>query len=79
MFPASSPLTVPLLVIVLSFVGAIISDKFRLPYPPVIIAIGFMLSLLRFGGGFGSIASLLFSRAALQVLLAIGRPLYLKR
>jgi CPA1 family monovalent cation:H+ antiporter len=55
MFPASSPLTVPLLVIVLSFVGAIISDKFRLPYPPVIIAIGLILSLLRFSGGFGSI------------------------
>ena len=50
-----SPLTVLLFVIVFSFLGAIISDKLKLPYPTIMVAIGFLLSLVRFGVGFGSI------------------------
>jgi CPA1 family monovalent cation:H+ antiporter len=53
---ATSPMTVMLFVIVLSFVAAIISSKLRVSYPTVMIAIGLMLSLLRFGGGFSSIS-----------------------
>lgn len=52
---SGSPLTVLLLVIVLSFLGAIISDKLKLSYPTIMVTIGFLLSLLRFGAGFGSI------------------------
>ncbi len=52
---AESPMTVALLVIVLSFVAAILSSKLKVSYPPVIIAIGFILSLLRLEGGFSSI------------------------
>jgi len=52
----TSPMTVMLFVIVLSFVAAIISSKLRVSYPTVMIAIGLMLSLLRFGGGFSSIS-----------------------
>ena len=48
-------MTVALLVIVLSFVAAILSSKLKVSYPPVIIAIGFILSLLRLEGGFSSI------------------------
>ena len=44
-----------LLVILFSFVGAILSDKLKLSYPTIMVAIGFLLSLLRFGAGFGSI------------------------
>ena len=51
----SSPLTLLLLVIVFSFVGAIISDKLKLSYPTIMVTIGFLLSLLRFGAGFASI------------------------
>jgi len=50
-----SPMTVMLLVIVLAFVAAIISSKLKVSYPTVMIAIGFILSLLRLGGGFSSI------------------------
>jgi len=48
-------MTVMLLVIVLAFVAAIISSKLKVSYPTVMIAIGFILSLLRLGGGFSSI------------------------
>lgn len=53
---ADSPLTVLLLVIVLSFLGAIISEKLRASYPIVMIGIGFLLSFLRVGGGIGGLA-----------------------
>ena len=53
---ATSPMTVMLFVIVLSFVAAIISSKLKVSYPTVMIAIGLMLSLLRFEGGFSSIS-----------------------
>ena len=49
-------MTVLLFVIVLSFVAAIVSSKVRVSYPTVMIAIGLMLSLLRFGVGFSSIS-----------------------
>ncbi len=48
-------MTVMLLVIVLAFVAAIISSRLKVSYPTVMIAIGFILSLLRLGGGFSSI------------------------
>ena len=54
-FSGMPPLTVVLLIIVLSFVGAILSSKLRLSYTIVMIAIGFLLSLLRIGGGLASI------------------------
>ncbi len=53
---AESPMTVMLSVIVLSFVAAIISSKLKVSYPTVMITIGLVLSLLRFGGGFGGIS-----------------------
>jgi CPA1 family monovalent cation:H+ antiporter len=53
---AESPMTVMLFVIVLSFVAAIISSKLKVSYPTVLIAIGLMLSLLRFEGGFSGVS-----------------------
>ena len=45
----SSPLTVLMLVVVLSFVASLLSDKLKAPYPTVMIGIGLALSLLRVG------------------------------
>ena len=53
---AESPMTVMLLVIVLSFLAAIISSKLKVSYPTVMVAIGLLLSLFRFEGGFSSIS-----------------------
>lgn len=50
-----SPLTIILLVIVLGFVAAILSSKLKVSYSTVIIAIGFILSILRLGGELGGI------------------------
>jgi len=52
---AGSPLTVLSLIIVLSFVGAILSDKLKASYTTVLIAIGLVLSFLRIAGGLGEI------------------------
>jgi CPA1 family monovalent cation:H+ antiporter len=49
------PLTIVLLVIVLSFVGSILSSKLKIAYTTVMIAIGFLLSLLRIAGGLSTI------------------------
>ena len=53
---AQSPITVMLFVIVLSFVAAIVSSKVKLSYSTVLIAIGLVLSVLRFGAGFGTVS-----------------------
>lgn len=53
---AGSLLTALSLVIVLSFVGAILSDKIKASYTTVLIAIGLALSFLRISGQLGSIA-----------------------
>ncbi len=53
---ATSPMTLMLFVIVLSFVAAIISSKLRASYTTVIVAIGLILSLLRLEVGFSSIS-----------------------
>ena len=45
----NSPLTVLLLVVILSFVASLLSDKLKAPYPTVMIGIGLALSLLRVG------------------------------
>jgi len=45
------PLTVVLLVIVLAFVGAILSEKLRISYTTIMIALGLSLSLARVAGG----------------------------
>ena len=50
-----SPLTVMLLVVVLSFVGAILSEKLRVSYPTIMIVIGLVLSLPRIAGELSSI------------------------
>ncbi|HUK27522.1 MAG TPA: cation:proton antiporter [Candidatus Acidoferrales bacterium] len=50
-----SPLTVLLLVVILSFVASLLSDKMKAPYPPILIAIGLALSVVKFGGGIGDI------------------------
>ena len=47
---AWSPVTVVSLVIFLSFLAAILSERLKASYPTVIILIGFVLSLLRIGG-----------------------------
>ena len=46
----SSPLTILLLVVILSFVASLLSDKLKAPYPTVMIGIGLALSLLRLSG-----------------------------
>src|SRR5208337_3588834 len=53
---ATSPMTIMLFVIVLSFVAAIISSKLRASYTTIIVAIGLILSLLRLEVGFSSIS-----------------------
>lgn len=52
---ATSQLTIVLLVVVLSFVGAILSEKLRVSYATVMIAIGLTLSFLRIAGGLSAI------------------------
>ncbi len=52
---AESPLEILLLVIVLSFVSAILSSRLKVSYTTVLIGIGLILSLLRFEGAFGSV------------------------
>lgn len=52
----TSPMTILLFVIVLSFVAAIISSKLRASYTTVIVAIGLILSLLRLEVGFSTIS-----------------------
>lgn len=47
---ASSPLTIVSLVIALSFLAAILGDKFKVSYTTVLITIGLALSFLRVGG-----------------------------
>jgi CPA1 family monovalent cation:H+ antiporter len=54
-FSTLPPLTIVLLVIVLSFLGSILSSKLRVSYTTVMIAIGFLLSLLRIAGGLSAI------------------------
>jgi len=54
-FSTAPPLTIVLLVIVLSFIGSILSSKLRVAYTTVMIAIGFLLSLLRITGGLSTI------------------------
>jgi CPA1 family monovalent cation:H+ antiporter len=52
---AMPPLTVILVVIVLSFLGAVISEKTRISYTTVMILIGLALSFLKIAGGLGSL------------------------
>jgi CPA1 family monovalent cation:H+ antiporter len=49
------PLTGVLLIIVLSFLGAILSGKLKISYPTIMVAIGFTLSFLKIAGGLGDI------------------------
>ncbi len=65
-FGAGSPLTVISLVIVLSFVGAILSDKLKASYTTVMIAIGLALSFLRISGG---LSSIVFDRSVILGLV----------
>lgn len=48
-------LTVVLIVIVLSFLGAILSEKIRVSYTTIMISIGLALSFLRIAGGLNTI------------------------
>lgn len=50
-----SPLAAVLVVIVLSFLGAIFSDKLRISYPTIMIVLGLTLSVLRLAGGLSGI------------------------
>jgi len=52
---AVSPLTIVSLVIFLSFLGAILSEKLKASYPTVMIVIGLVLSFLKIGGALSSI------------------------
>jgi CPA1 family monovalent cation:H+ antiporter len=54
-FSTLPPLTIVLLIIVLSFLGSILSSKLRVSYTTIMIAIGFVLSLLRIAGGLSAI------------------------
>jgi CPA1 family monovalent cation:H+ antiporter len=49
------PMTVVLIVIVLSFIGAILSEKLKISYTTVLIAIGLGLSLVRQPSGLGAL------------------------
>jgi len=53
---ANSSLTIVSLVIFLSFLGAILSERLKASYPTVMIAIGFALSFLKIGGALSSIS-----------------------
>lgn len=52
---ATPPLTVALIVIVLAFVGAILSEKSKVSYTTIMIIIGLALSFLRIAGGLTSL------------------------
>ncbi len=52
---ANPSLIVALVIISLAFVAAILSDKLKVSYTTVLLAIGFTLSFLRASGGLGSI------------------------
>lgn len=54
-FAASPFLVVAMVVIFLSFVAVILSDKLKLAYTTILLSIGFVLSFLRASGGLGSI------------------------
>ena len=54
-FSTIQPLTFSLLVVVLAFVAAILSEKLRVSYTTVLIVIGLLLSYLRVAGGFSGI------------------------
>jgi len=47
--------TVGLLVIVLSFLAALLSEKLKIPYTTILIVIGLAISFLRIAGGLGEI------------------------
>jgi CPA1 family monovalent cation:H+ antiporter len=52
---STPPLTIVLFVIVLAFVGAIMSEKFKISYTTIMIVIGLSLSLLRVSGELSSL------------------------
>jgi CPA1 family monovalent cation:H+ antiporter len=52
---AMPPLTILLLIIVLSFIGAILSEKMRVSYTTVMVLIGLVVSFLRLAGGFSAL------------------------
>jgi NhaP-type Na+/H+ or K+/H+ antiporter len=54
-FSITSPLTILMLVVVLSFIASLLSDKLKAAYPTVMIGIGLILSLLRLLGNIGDI------------------------
>ncbi len=49
------PLTIIMLVILLSFIGSILSSKLKVAYTTIMIAIGLLLSVLRVAGGLNAI------------------------
>ena len=61
-FAAGSPLSIVSLVIVLSFVAAIVSDKLKASYTTVLITIGLVLSFLRIPG---ELSSIVFDRSVI--------------
>jgi len=54
-FGATSPLTIALFVIILSFVAAILAEKLKVSYTTVLILIGFTVSFLGISGELGNI------------------------
>jgi CPA1 family monovalent cation:H+ antiporter len=52
---AMPPLTILLLIIVLSFIGAILSEKMRVSYTTVMVLIGLVVSFLRLAGGLSAL------------------------
>jgi CPA1 family monovalent cation:H+ antiporter len=54
-FAATSPLTIALFVIILSFVAAILGEKLKVSYTTVLILIGFTVSFLGISGELGNI------------------------
>jgi len=65
-FGVSSPLAVLSLIIALSFLGAILSDKIKASYTTVMIALGLVLSFLRVAGG---LAGIVFDRTVILGLV----------
>ena len=53
--PLSTPSITVLLVIVLSFVGAILSEKLKVSYTTIIILLGLGVSILRIESGLGTL------------------------
>jgi CPA1 family monovalent cation:H+ antiporter len=52
---AMPPLTILLLIIVLSFIGAILSEKLRISYTTLMVLIGLAVSFLRLAGGLSAL------------------------